>query len=115
MRTALHIFANGWNEKRIEWFSNVIVMRLSVRPDRTTNERCIGMKGADGVMKLVPGFAVLSGLGLVLLAAAPEDKSPKPRGRAHLLAVLSCAEASGEDFWHIQRSPRAGQMGAGYG
>ena len=37
------------------------------------------MKGTDGVMKLVPGFAVLSAFGLVLLAAAPEGKSPKPR------------------------------------
>ena len=37
------------------------------------------------------------------------------RGRAHFRAVLSHAEVCGEDFWHIQRSPRKGQIGAGYG
>jgi hypothetical protein len=37
------------------------------------------MKGTDGVIKLVPGFAVLSAFGLVLLAAAPEEQSPKPQ------------------------------------
>ena len=37
------------------------------------------MKGTDVVITLVPGFAVLSAFGLVLLAAAPEEKSPKPQ------------------------------------
>ena len=37
------------------------------------------MKGTDGVMKLVLGFALISAFCLVLLAAAPEDKSPKPQ------------------------------------
>jgi hypothetical protein len=37
------------------------------------------MKGTDGVIKLVPGFAVLSAVGLVLLAAATEEQSPKPQ------------------------------------
>src|SRR5216684_2572977 len=33
----------------------------------------------DGVMKLVLGLAVLSAFCMVLLAAAPEEKSPKPQ------------------------------------
>jgi hypothetical protein len=37
------------------------------------------MKGTDGVMKLVRGFAVISAFCLVLLAAAPEEKSHKPQ------------------------------------
>jgi hypothetical protein len=37
------------------------------------------MNGKDGVMKLVLGFAVISTFSLVLLAEAPEDKSPKPQ------------------------------------
>jgi hypothetical protein len=28
---------------------------------------------------------------------------------------LAHAEACGEEFWHIQRSPRKGRIGAGYG
>jgi hypothetical protein len=37
------------------------------------------MKGIDGVMKLVLAFALISAFCLVLLAAAPEEKSPKPQ------------------------------------
>ena len=37
------------------------------------------MKGTDGVTKLVLSFAVISAFCLVLLAAAPEEKSPKPQ------------------------------------
>ena len=37
------------------------------------------MKGTGGVIKLVLGFAVISALCLVLLAAAGEEKSPKPQ------------------------------------
>jgi hypothetical protein len=37
------------------------------------------MKGTDGLMKLVFGFAVISAFCLVLLAAAPKEQSPKPQ------------------------------------
>jgi len=37
------------------------------------------MKGTGGVMKLVLGFAPISAFCLVLPAAAPEEKSPKPQ------------------------------------
>src|ERR1700693_3218714 len=37
------------------------------------------MKGTEGVMKLILGFAVISGFCLALLAAAPEEKLPQPQ------------------------------------
>jgi hypothetical protein len=37
------------------------------------------MKGTDGVMKFLFGLAVISAFCLVQLAAAPEEKSPKPQ------------------------------------
>jgi hypothetical protein len=37
------------------------------------------MTGTNGVLTLALGFSVLSALCLLLLAAAPEEKSPKPQ------------------------------------
>ena len=37
------------------------------------------MKGTDGVIKLVLGFALISAFCLAPLAAAPDEKSPKPQ------------------------------------
>src|ERR1700676_956509 len=52
------------------------------------------MQGTDGVIKLVPGFAVLSAVGLVLLAAAQEEKSPKPQydAKGNLLRPANCRD-----------------------
>jgi hypothetical protein len=37
------------------------------------------MKNTDGVMKFTVAFAMISAISLVLLAAPPEEKSPKPQ------------------------------------
>jgi hypothetical protein len=37
------------------------------------------VKGTDGAMKFLFGIAVISAFCLILLAAAPEEKSPKPQ------------------------------------
>jgi len=52
------------------------------------------MKGTDGVTKLVLSFAVISAFCLILLAAAQEEKSPKPQydAKGNLLRPANCRD-----------------------
>jgi hypothetical protein len=53
------------------------------------------MKGTDGVMKLVLRFALFSAFCLVLLAAAPEEKLPKPQYDAKAICCVRQITAIG--------------------